>query len=105
MTGPTYMDVISTLPIYTGSCVYLGKKSSCNPPIKATTTPSGTRGIPLTGSYNKPGFMLTRFHRMSHAVKYNKSKTQFRKGIPNNPFGRMTGSPYGSGKPPSNILS
>lgn len=103
MTGPTYKDVISTHPIYTGSCVYLGKKSGCKPPIKATSTPSGNRGIPLTGNYNNPGFMLTNKSRLSYAIKYNRPKISYDK-VSLNPFDRVAGSPYGSGKPPSNTL-
>lgn len=91
--GPIYADTISTDPIFTGSCKHLG---NCKVPIKATTTPHGTRGIPLTGSYNRPGFMLTRAFRMSHAVKYNKSKTVFvSSGLNHN--NKRYGHPNGSG--------
>ena len=103
LTGPVYEDVISKHPIFTGSCLYLGKKSICKPPIKATTTPHGTRGIPLTGNYNNPGFMLTRAFSKSHAVKYNKSKTTI-DPILSNSFGRIVGGQFGSGNPPSNTL-
>ena len=73
--GLVYQDTLSTHPIFTGKCgTPLGK---CKPPIKATTTPNGTRGIPLTGNYNNPGFSLTRAFRMSHGVRFNKAKTTF----------------------------
>lgn len=73
--GLVYQDTISTHPIFTGKCTkHLGK---CKPPIKATTTPNGTRGIPLTGNYNNPGFSLTRAFRMSHGIRFNKAKTTF----------------------------
>ena len=73
--GLVYEDTISTHPIFTGKCSkHLGK---CKPPIKATTTPNGTRGIPLAGNYNNPGFSLTRAFRMSHAVRFSKPKHSF----------------------------
>lgn len=103
LVGPVYADTISTHPIYTGSCLYLGRKSGCKPPIKATTTPNGTRGIPLTGSYNNPGFSLNRAYRMSHAVRYNKTKTKIAT-VSVNPFKKHAGSPSGSGRPHSNTL-
>lgn len=75
-TGPVYVDTISKERIFTGHCRDLGIKG-CKPPIKATSTPNGTRGRPLTGSYNNPGFELTRAFRKSHAAKYGKSRTRF----------------------------
>ena len=94
-TGLTYIDTISTHPIFAGSCNYLGKRSNCKPPIKATTTPYGSRGIPLTGNYNIPGFSLTRAYRISHAVQYHKSKPRIAKVNINN-YGRHEGAPLGS---------
>lgn len=94
-TGLVHEDTISTHPIFTGSCNTLGKRSNCKPPIKATTTPNGSRGIPLTGNYNIPGFSLTRAYRQSHAVQYNRSKPKLAKVFVNN-YGMHEGAPTGS---------
>ena len=77
-SGPVTTDIYSQERIFTGACKqkHLGIKG-CKPPIKATTTPNGTRGKPLTGSYNDPGFALTRAFRKSHAAKHGKSRTKF----------------------------
>lgn len=77
-SGPVTADIFSQERIFTSACQrkHLGIKG-CKPPIKATTTPNGTRGRPLTGSYNDPGFALTRAFRKSHAAKYGKSRTRF----------------------------
>ena len=71
-----HADTISQDSIFTGKCKHLG---GCKPPIKATSTPNGTRGIPLTGSYNNPGFGLTRAFRKSHAAKYGRAKPLLQK--------------------------
>lgn len=102
LTGLVYKDILSNDPILTGKCGYLGK-SKCPPPIKATYPGIGSRGIPIAGSYNRPGFMLTRPSRTTHAVNYNKASFRFYEQNVN-VFGRATGSPSGSGSNyPSNF--